>query len=104
MLPFIQRKFGARTDATVATNMSALMSAVTSPIETIEPTNQLDDSLPAASPTAARVRHALPEAALPVTIHWSYAISIVAIHLFALLAFLPYYFSWTGVVLALVGL
>lgn len=103
MLPFIQRNFGARTDATGATNMSALMSAVTSPIETIEPTNQLDDSLPAARPTAARVRHALPEAALPVTIHWSYAISIVAIHLFALLAFLPYYFSWTGVVLALVG-
>jgi stearoyl-CoA desaturase (delta-9 desaturase) len=52
---------------------------------------------------SVRPRLDLPEAARPVTIVWKYAISITAIHLLALLAFLPYYFSWTGVVLALVG-
>ena len=34
---------------------------------------------------------------------WLYAISITAVHLFALLAFVPLFFSWTGLILA-VGL
>src|SRR5690242_6989500 len=50
-----------------------------------------------------RPRHNLPEPALPVKIAWSYGISIALIHCLALLVLLPYYFSWTGVVLALVG-
>jgi len=33
-----------------------------------------------------------------------YAAGIVAVHLVALLAFVPWFFSWTGVVLALLGL
>jgi stearoyl-CoA desaturase (delta-9 desaturase) len=35
---------------------------------------------------------------------WSYAVTIAAYHLVALLAFLPWFFSWSGVVLAVLGL
>jgi fatty-acid desaturase len=45
----------------------------------------------------------LPEPALPVKLAWGYLISITSVHLLSLLALLPYYFSWTGVVLAIVG-
>jgi len=31
---------------------------------------------------------------------WLYALSITAVHLFALLAFIPLFFSWTGLILA----
>lgn len=37
-------------------------------------------------------------------VRWAYALSIVALHLLALLAFVPWFFSWTGVVAALLGL
>jgi fatty-acid desaturase len=36
-------------------------------------------------------------------VHWSYAISIVLVHLAALLALHPWFFSWTGLVLCLAG-
>jgi stearoyl-CoA desaturase (delta-9 desaturase) len=35
---------------------------------------------------------------------WRYAIPIVSIHLLALLAFVPWFFSWTGVVVCVLGL
>src|SRR5579859_6877809 len=35
---------------------------------------------------------------------WPYAVSLAVIHLLALLAFVPWLFSWTGVILALCGL
>lgn len=40
----------------------------------------------------------LPEAAVPVRIDWRYVISISVVHLLALLVFVPYFFSWAGVV------
>lgn len=40
----------------------------------------------------------------PTHVFWQYVVGIGGIHLLALLAFLPYCFSWTGVVLALAGL
>ncbi|MCA9230198.1 MAG: fatty acid desaturase [Planctomycetales bacterium] len=40
----------------------------------------------------------------PVRIRWRYALSIPAIHLLACLAFVPWFFSWTGVVLCVLGL
>ncbi|HMP05556.1 MAG TPA: fatty acid desaturase [Lacipirellulaceae bacterium] len=40
----------------------------------------------------------------PRQIRWRYAIGIPAIHLLACLAFVPWFFSWTGVVLAVLGL
>ena len=39
----------------------------------------------------------------PVRIAWGHAVGITSIHLLACLAFLPYFFSWTGVVLMIAG-
>jgi stearoyl-CoA desaturase (delta-9 desaturase) len=46
----------------------------------------------------------LPETVDRHKILWTYLISIVVVHLLSLLAFVPYFFSWTGVVLAIAGL
>jgi stearoyl-CoA desaturase (delta-9 desaturase) len=46
----------------------------------------------------------VPESARPFRLAWIDATGIAAIHLLALLAFWPWFFSWTGVVLALLGL
>ncbi len=40
----------------------------------------------------------------PVQVRWRYAIGIPAIHVLACLGFWPWFFSWTGVVLAILGL
>ena len=40
----------------------------------------------------------------PTLIRWRYVIAIPGIHVLACLAFFPYFFSWTGVVLAVLGL
>lgn len=46
-----------------------------------------------------------PESAVnPVKVRWRYAIGIPLMHLLACLAFFPYFFSWTGVVLCILGL
>jgi stearoyl-CoA desaturase (delta-9 desaturase) len=44
-----------------------------------------------------------PPGVYPVRILWPYSISIVAIHLLSLLAFFPWFFSWTGVFLVPFG-
>jgi len=46
---------------------------------------------------------ALPEAAQPVQFDWGYVCSITGIHVLSLLMFVPWYFSWTGVVVAILG-
>ena len=77
------------------------------------------ETVAADAPTGIVVGHAVPEDAAgphvyhrhslekPATatrsINWPYAISFAVIHGLALLAFFPYFFSWTGVVLALLG-
>jgi stearoyl-CoA desaturase (delta-9 desaturase) len=64
------------------------------------------------APTAAPVWHARldehgrlprPETVDGKSIVWMYAISFVVFHALACLAFVPYFFSWTGVVLAVLG-
>jgi stearoyl-CoA desaturase (delta-9 desaturase) len=40
----------------------------------------------------------LPEAVRPLQINWQYAGAIFVVHLLSLLALLPWFFSWTGVV------
>ena len=45
----------------------------------------------------------VPEQTRPVQIAWEHLIAIVAIHLLALLAFFPWFFSWTGVMLVVIG-
>lgn len=44
-----------------------------------------------------------PEAAEPIRIYWRYVIPLAAIHLLALLAFIPALFSWAGVIAAILG-
>src|SRR5882672_9713776 len=56
-----------------------------------------------APPDFAR-KLAAPEGAQPLRISWIDTTGIVVIHLIALLAFVPWFFSWTGVVLAFAGL
>src|SRR5438128_103738 len=46
---------------------------------------------------------AMPEATQPVQIDWGYCWSIGGIHLLSLLILVPWYFSWTGMVLAIMG-
>ncbi len=45
-----------------------------------------------------------PSTTEPFRIYWHYAINILIIHLLAALAFVPWFFSWTGVVTCLLGL
>lgn len=44
-----------------------------------------------------------PETTKPTTINWGYAIILVAVHLLCLLIFFPYFFSWSGLALAILG-
>jgi fatty-acid desaturase len=45
----------------------------------------------------------MPEATQPIRIDWGYVASILGIHLLSLLMFVPWFFSWTGVVIAILG-
>ena len=44
-----------------------------------------------------------PESTQPIKIYWRYAIALVLVHLLACLAFVPWFFSWTGVIVAIMG-
>ena len=44
-----------------------------------------------------------PQTTQPTTTYWLYAIPLLAVHLLALLAFIPWTFSWSGLVLAVLG-
>lgn len=46
----------------------------------------------------------LPEAVQPLQVNWVYATSIVSIHLLALLAMVPYFFSWIGLLAVPLGI
>ena len=57
-------------------------------------------ALPDARAAASERTLQWPETAVePVRVRWRYAIGIPLIHLLACLAFVPWLFSWTGVVL-----
>lgn len=54
-------------------------------------------------------RHETRRLEVPTTVNrrrllWIYASPIIAIHLLALLAFVPYFFTWTGVIVMLVSI
>ncbi|MFZ0850733.1 MAG: fatty acid desaturase [Hyphomicrobiaceae bacterium] len=59
--------------------------------------------MPDNSPTAASVRAPALASSRSWRIKWRYASPIILVHLVALLACLPWFFSWTGVVLAALG-
>lgn len=60
----------------------------------------------ATAETTARTNPPLlrPATTNPVRVYWQYAINVVIIHLLAMLAFVPWFFSWTGLVACIVGL
>ena len=58
----------------------------------------------AANPHPATNRLPLPAAVDKRRILWPYAITVGIYHLVALLALLPWFFSWTGAALAIVGI
>jgi stearoyl-CoA desaturase (delta-9 desaturase) len=51
----------------------------------------------------AEGRLSLPDLVVPGRIFWPYAISIAAFHLLALLAFVPWFFTWTALVTMMLG-
>jgi stearoyl-CoA desaturase (delta-9 desaturase) len=57
-----------------------------------------------ATAAAGSRRLPLPSAVDSRRISWRYAGTLLAYHLIALLAFLPWFFSWTGVILAIGGI
>ena len=57
-----------------------------------------------AAATRVPAKLAAPEATRPRRIAWSDAVGLAAFHVLALFALVPWFFSWTGVVLALAGL
>jgi fatty-acid desaturase len=56
------------------------------------------------APAPALSRLALPGSVRKDRILWPYFVGIVGFHVLALLAFVPWLFSWTGMILALCGL
>lgn len=66
----------------------------------IEPGSSVDRPLVS---TAHKERLGVPPAVFPRAIRWEYVIGISAVHLLSLLAFVPWLFSWTGVILVFVG-
>ena len=55
------------------------------------------------APVAAKVRLLLPAGVRPFALNWPYIIVIGAYHAVALLAFTSGYFSWSGLLVAIVG-
>jgi stearoyl-CoA desaturase (delta-9 desaturase) len=47
---------------------------------------------------------ALPEAIHPLRLEWLFVLGIGSVHVLALLAFLPWFFSWTGLILCALGI
>src|SRR3954454_10404446 len=45
----------------------------------------------------------MPVRMLPARVSWAYTPVVVGYHLVALLAFMPWFFSWTGVILFILG-
>jgi fatty-acid desaturase len=62
-----------------------------------------EESIPAPVRAGARARVPLPSGVNRHGIYWRYAFAVGGYHVLALLAFLPWFFSWTGVVLAVGG-
>jgi fatty-acid desaturase len=64
------------------------------------PTQALEE---AAGRTASARSLSLPETVRPLQVEWGYTASVVGLHLLSLLVLVPWYFSWAGVVLAILG-
>jgi len=67
-------------------------------------TDAVAEPLPTTLPSpASRTLH-LPTTVARKKIHWPYVVGVGMVHLLALLAFVPWLFSWSGLALAVAGL
>ncbi len=55
-------------------------------------------------PVVTPPRIPLPSGVERCKVHWRYVFAVIGYHLLALLAFFPWFFSWTGVALTLAGI
>ena len=62
-----------------------------------------DAGVAAGRRTGSAVRLPRPTAVTPLRVDWVFTGGLIGIHLIALLAFVPYFFSWTGVLLVPLG-
>jgi fatty-acid desaturase len=76
----------------------------TAQLEIHAPAPPEDGAVPAApSPLSKQQPLELPQEAQPVRLDWNYFIPVTGIHLLSLLIFVPWYFSWSGVAIAIFG-
>ena len=61
------------------------------------------DAVPGENLIAGEARLPMPDTVQRGEIAWPYALTIAFVHLIALAALVPWCFSWTGVVVVLVG-
>jgi fatty-acid desaturase len=52
----------------------------------------------------SEMNNPVPSPVIPFRLNWTYTVTIVVVHLLALLAFVPYFFSWIGVIVLLIGI
>lgn len=78
------------------------MSTSTSPSEPA-PVDSVQNVSVQESSTGPPNRLDAPETAQPLTFYWLYAIPLAIIHVLALLALVPQFFSWSGLVLGVLG-
>jgi len=88
---------GLDTAVNVPSAPAVMVTPVTATAEVLP-----QDAPPQAVLPPAERRLDLPEAVQPVRIYWEYAIPLTLVHLLSLLAFVPWLFSWTGLVAAIV--
>jgi stearoyl-CoA desaturase (delta-9 desaturase) len=73
----------------------------TAPRPTVKTAVLTPDDLIIASPAGPRIP--LPTGVRPFRLNWPYIIGIGAYHVVAVMAFMPGYFSWSGMIVALLG-
>ncbi len=83
--------------------MARVHSPVTNELPTVSVPDALSDSAGQKTDRRTSKTLPLPETAQPLTAMWSGTVVLGLLHLFALLAVIPWLFSWTGLVLAVVG-
>jgi len=55
------------------------------------------------TPSPANPQILLPAGVRPFRLNWPYILGIGAYHVVAVMAFLPFYFSWSGLIVAILG-
>lgn len=71
---------------------------------TIDTTSEKTETSSAAEASTVHDQSNLPDSVVPFRVNWIYSVTIGLIHVLSLLAFIPYFFSWTGFIVMLLGI